>query len=429
MTAYQTDRAFALEMDSKDPLANYREKFYIPPGKHGQDCIYFCGNSLGLQPKKAQVDIEQVLQDWARLGVEGHFIAKNPWLTYHESLHKQTAHLIGAKPIEVVVMNALTVNLHLMLISFYRPTPTKHKIVMEAGAFPSDQYAVKSQIKFHGFNPHTSLLELVPRPGEATIRTEDIEAQIERDGDSIALILLGGINYYTGQAFELDKITRAGHQKGCIVGFDLAHAVGNVILKLHNWNVDFAVWCSYKYLNAGPGSLAGCFVHERFANGHDLPRLAGWWGQNKETRFLMAPDFKPTAGAAGWQVSNPPILAMAPLCASMAIFDEVGMESLRAKSELLTGYLEFLIHQYLNDKIEIITPAEAEQRGCQLSLRVKGNGKSLYEKVKANDIICDWRAPDVIRVAPVPLYNRFMEVYNFVEILQVESQNIINSNK
>lgn len=416
MINYKIDKSFALEMDSKDPLANYREKFFMPKGKSGEQCIYFCGNSLGLQPKSVQAYVEQELHVWQTLGVDGHFHAENPWTLYHELLADQTARLVGAKPIEVVVMNTLTVNLHFMMVSFYRPTSSRHKIVMESNAFPSDRYAVKSQIKFHGFDPKNSIVELSPRSGEATIQTEDIEALLEKEGDSIALILLGGVNYYTGQAFEMEKITKTGHTKGCIVGFDLAHAVGNLILDLHNWNVDFAVWCSYKYLNAGPGSLAGCFVHERFAKRTDLPRFSGWWGHNRKTRFLMRPDFEPISGAEGWQLSNPPILPLAALRASMDIFDEVGMEKLRTKGDLLTGYLEFLLDQYPNENFEIITPRDQKHRGSQLSIRVKKDSKCWYDKLIRGDVICDWREPDAIRVTPVPLYNTFIDVYRFVEI-------------
>jgi kynureninase len=405
-------------MDANDPLAKYRERFYIPKGKNGEDCIYFCGNSLGLQPKTVRAYVEQELKDWELLGVEGHFHAKHPWLPYHELLTEQTARLVGAKPIEVVVMNSLTMNLHLMMVSFYRPTPARHKIIIEADAFPSDQYAVKSQIKFHGFDPQDSLIELQPRSGEATLRTEDIEALIEQEGRSVALIILGGVNYYTGQLFDIERITRAGHATGCVVGFDLAHAAGNVPLSLHDWNVDFAVWCSYKYLNGGPGSIAGCFVHERHANDSFLSRFAGWWGHNKQKRFLMGPDFDAIPGAEGWQLSNPSILPMAALRAPMEIFDEVGMEKLRVKSELLTGYLEFLLDQYSGDDFSIITPRDPRQRGAQLSIRVKKNGKELFKRLAAAGVICDWREPDVIRVAPVPLYNSFTDVYRFEEVLR-----------
>jgi len=414
--SFQNSKSFAAEMDAQDSLAKYRERFHIPKGKNGEDCIYLCGNSLGLQPKSVRAYVEQELKDWETLGVEGHFHAKYPWLPYHELLTEQTARLVGAKPIEVVVMNSLTVNLHLMMVSFYRPTPARHKIIIEGDAFPSDQYAVKSQIKFHGFDPHNSLIELLPRADEATIRAEDIEALIKEEGSSVALILLGGVNYFTGQAFEMEKIAAAGHAAGCTVGFDLAHAVGNVPLRTHDWNVDFAVWCSYKYLNGGPGGIAGCFVHERHANDSSLPRFAGWWGHNKQTRFLMGPNFEAIPGAEGWQLSNPPILPLATLRASMDIFDELGMDKLRIKSEFLTGYLEFLLDHHTNENFTIITPRDHQQRGAQISIRVKKNGKDVLKRLAAADVICDWREPDVIRIAPVPLYNSFMDVHRFVEI-------------
>ncbi len=415
MINYQATESFALELDFADPLKKYREQFQIPKKPNGEDAIYFSGNSLGLQPKTARDYIEQELEDWAKMGVHGHISARRPWIPYHEFLAEQTARLVGAKPIEVVVMNSLTVNLHLMMVSFYRPTLQRHKIVIEANAFPSDQYAVQSQIKFHGLDPKTSLVELHPRDGEFTVRTEDIEAFIEKDGESIALIMLGGVNYYSGQVFEMERITKAGHKKGCVVGFDLAHAAGNIVLDLHKWDVDFAVWCTYKYLNAGPGAIAGCFVHEKHARRFDLPRFAGWWGQNKETRFLMPFDFEAILGAEGWQLSNPPILQLAALRASLDIFDEAGMKALREKSERLTGYLEILLNQNRDDNISIITPNDPKQRGCQFSIRVKKNGKQLHDRLNAAGIFCDWREPDVIRVAPVPLYNTFADVCNFAE--------------
>jgi kynureninase len=419
---FQPSKSFALEMDAKDPLAKYRDRFHLPKTKTGGDCIYLCGNSLGLQPKSARAFVEQELKDWETLGVDGHFQAKHPWLPYHEFLAAPTARLVGAKPLEVVVMNTLTVNLHLMMVSFYRPTPARHKIIIEAHAFPSDQYAVKSQIRFHGFDPSTALIELAPRRGEDTIRTQDIEALIEKEGETIALIMLGGVNYATGQLFEMDRITQAGHDKGCVVGFDLAHAAGNVILKLHDWEVDFAVWCTYKYLNAGPGSIAGCFVHERHANDPELPRFAGWWGHDKKTRFLMGPDFHLIPGAEGWQLSNPPILPLAALRASMDIFDEAGMEKIRAKSVLLTGYLEFLLEQHRHENFSLITPRDPQQRGAQLSIRVKKHGRNLCERLPTKGVICDWREPDIIRVAPAPLYNSFVEVHRFVEIFTEENR-------
>ena len=402
-------------MDARDPLASYRERFSIPKTESGDDCIYLCGHSLGLQPKTARNHVEQELEDWARLGVEGHFHARDPWVGYHRLLAQQTATLVGAESQEVVVMNSLTVNLHLMMVSFYRPTAKRNKILVERGAFPSDQYAVKSQIKFHGFDPASCLLELTPRTGESCIRDEDVVSLIDREGDSIALILLGGVNYATGQAFNMPAITRAGHEKGCMVGLDLAHAVGNVPMKLHDWGPDFAVWCSYKYLNGGPGCAGGCFVHERHSHRFELPRLAGWWGHDEKTRFAMGPDFHPMTGADGWQLSNPPILALAPLRASMEIFHSAGMESLRAKSVSLTGYLEFLLDQHQSPKFCIVTPRDTERRGAQISIRLRHSGQTLCQKLASAGVIGDWREPDTFRVAPVPLYNSFKDVYEFVQ--------------
>jgi kynureninase len=414
-SAYRSGTDFAAEMDTRDPLTRFRERFYFPKTKSGDECIYLCGHSLGLQPKSAGSFLDQELHDWAQLGVEGHFQAKNPWMPYHRLLTQQTATLVGAKPIEVVVMNSLTVNLHLMMTSFYRPTSKRHKILIEGSAFPSDQYAVQSQIRLHGFDPATSLLELRPREGESCMRDEEIEELIEREGESIALIMLGGVNYATGQLFDMAAITKAGHRKGCIVGFDLAHAAGNVPLCLHDWNPDFAIWCSYKYLNGGPGCVAGCFVHERHAQAFDLPRFAGWWGHDEKTRFQMGPDFRPMAGADGWQLSNPPILALAPLRASMEIFSEAGMQNLRAKSLSLTGYLQFLLAQQASPKFSIITPSEPERRGAQLSIRIAEDGRKLCERLAHEGVIGDWREPDTFRVAPVPLYNSYCDVYNFVQ--------------
>jgi kynureninase len=402
-------------MDARDPLAHFRDRFCVPKTKHGGDCIYFCGHSLGLQPKTASSYLEQVLRDWTGLGVEAHFHAQSPWISYHRLLTQQTAALVGAEPAEVVVMNSLTLNLHLMMVSFYRPTTQRHKVLVERGAFPSDQYAVKSQIHFQGFDPATSLLELTPREGESCMRDEDIEALIDREGDSIALILLGGVNYATGQVFDMAGITKAGQSKGCAVGFDLAHAVGNIPLRLHDWGPDFAVWCNYKYLNGGPGCVGGCFVHERHARARDLPRFAGWWGHEDETRFQMGPDFHPMAGAEGWQVSNHPILALAPLRASLEIFAEAGMERLRAKSVSLTGYMEFLLRQQTSTKFSIITPPDAARRGAQLSIRLPRDGRTLCDKLAAEGVIGDWREPDTFRVAAVPLYNSHQDVYRFVQ--------------
>jgi len=383
----------------------YRDRFHIPKAPDGSDCVYFCGHSLGLQPRTLRGYIEQELKDWEDLGVEAHFRARHPWMPYHKLLTEQTARLVGAKPPEVVAMNSLTVNLHLMMVSFYRPTHARHKIVMEEHAFPSDQYAVKSQIHYHGFEPAKSLL---------TVTNEDeLDAVLKEQGDSVALILLGGVNYSSGRAFDLARITRAGHAHGCVVGFDLAHAAGNLHLKLHEWDADFAVWCSYKYLNAGPGSTAGCFVHERHANA-DLPRFAGWWGHDQETRFRMGPDFHATPGAEGWQLSNPPILPMAALRASMDIFDEAGMENLRAESVRLTGYLESLLDKHADRGFSILTPRDPERRGAQLSIRVR-NVREVCEQLAAAGILCDWREPDILRVTPAPLYNSVADIDRFIE--------------
>ncbi len=411
---FQTDEDFAIGMDERDPLKEFRQRFLFPKTAAGDDCVYLCGHSLGLQPKTAAAYVEHELKDWARLGVEGHFRAKNPWMPYHRLLTEQTAELVGAKPLEVVVMNSLTVNLHLMMVSFYRPTPRRHKIVVERGAFPSDQYAVKSQIHFHGFDPATSLIELTPRSGETCLREEDIESLIERTGHDIALIMLGGVNYSTGQAFDMARITRAAQARGCVVGFDLAHAAGNLHLKLHEWGPDFAVWCSYKYLNGGPGCAAGCFVHERHARAWELPRFAGWWGHDEESRFEMGPNFRAMPGADGWQLSNPSIVSLAVLRASMDIFHEAGMERLRTKSVSLTSYLEFLLSQYASPNFSIITPREKERRGAQLSIRVPRNGRALCERLTEEGIVGDWREPDTFRVAPVPLYNSYRDVFRFV---------------
>jgi len=409
---------FARKMDEADSLERFREKFYIPKQDGGEDVIYLTGNSLGLQPKTVRASIEQELKDWETLGVEGHFNAKTPWMPYHEFLTEQMAQVVGAKPVETVVMNSLTVNLHLLMVSFYRPTKERHKIVIEAGAFPSDQYAVASQIKFHGFAIEESLIEIKQRENETTLRTEDIEQTIYENGDSIALVLLGGVNYYTGQAFDIKRITDAGHKAGAVVGFDLAHAAGNIELNLHDWNADFAAWCSYKYLNAGPGGIAGVFVHERHSESFDLPRFAGWWGHDKETRFLMGDEFVPIKGAEGWQISNPPIFQLAALKSSLDIFEEAGMKPLAEKSKKLTGHLEFLLGEIRDERISVITPNNPNERGCQLSIRVKNADKNLFKAISAKGVIADWREPDVIRVAPTPLYNSFADVYWFAEILK-----------
>lgn len=418
MATFQPTREAALALDADDALAAYRDQFCLPQiHASDQHVVYLCGHSLGLQPKIVRDYIDEELQDWAALGVEGHFSARRPWLSYHETLTAQTARLVGAQPAEVVVMNSLTVNVHLLLVSFYRPTPERFKILIEADAFPSDRYAVASHIKWHGYDPQEALLTLQPRPGEVAVRQEDIAALLDREGAATALIWLGGVNYYTGQVFDMAAITTMGHAHGCIVGFDLAHAAGNIVLHLHDWDVDCAAWCSYKYLNAGPGAVAGCFVHERYASRPDLPRLAGWWGHNKDTRFHMPADFDPIPGAEGWQISNPPIFQLAALRASMSIFDGVGMARLRAKSERLTGYLDYLIRHRALPDITLITPDDPAQRGAQLSLRIKSHGRALHQHLTEAHIICDWREPDVIRVAPVPLYNTFLDVFTFVNAL------------
>jgi kynureninase len=414
---FNATKEFAEAQTARDPLASFRGRFHIPKMPDGSDRIYLCGQSLGLQPKSVREYVEQELQDWARLGVDAQLHARNPWIPYHEILSAPISRLVGALPIEVVAMNSLTVNLHLMMVSFYRPTPRRNKILIEANAFPSDQYAVKSQLQYHGHDPAASLIEIAPRQGETAVRTDDIEKLIAAEGENIALVMLGGVNYYSGQAFDFSRITEAGHSKGCAVAFDLAHAIGNIPLRLHDWNVDFAVWCSYKYLNGGPGAIGGCFVHERHARDPQLPRFAGWWGHDKENRFLMKPDFRVIPGAEGWQLSNPSILSAAALRASLDIFDEAKMERLRAKSESLTGYLEFLLDQHPSQKFSIITPRDSAHRGAQLSLRIPENGRAICDVLAKEGIVCDWREPDILRVAPIPLYNTFLDVHTFAEIL------------
>ena len=415
---YQHGLAFAKKMDKEDELYPYRNQFHLPMQKNGQPYIYLCGNSLGLQPKSTQKALQQELKDWQNLGVEGHFHAKNPWLPYHEFLTKAMAKVVGAKPEEVVVMNTLTVNLHLMMISFYHPKGKRNKIVIEADAFPSDKYAAESQIRQRGLDPKECLIELKAREGEVLVREEDIQHLIETQGDEIALIMLGNTNYYTGQYFNMKKISEWGHAKGCYVGFDCAHGAGNLPLNLHDSGCDFAVWCNYKYLNAGPGGMGGAFVHERHHRNTQIPRLEGWWGHNKETRFKMRDAFEPIPTVEAWQLSNPPIMAMAAVWASLKIFDEVGMDSLRKKAVSLTGYLEYLVTSLGDDIINIITPADPNQRGSQLSIQVKNADKALFNKITKQGVIADWREPDVIRVAPVPMYNSYEDVYNFYRILK-----------
>ncbi|MBD0825052.1 kynureninase [Aestuariibaculum marinum] len=418
MFDYKSGLDFAKELDQKDKLAPYRNQFHIPKDQNGNDLIYLCGNSLGLQPKTTKAYVNQELEDWANLGVEGHTEARHPWLPYHEFLAESMAKVVGAKPIEVVVMNTLTANLHFMMVSFYQPTPKRYKILIEADAFPSDKYAVESQLRHHGYNDTDGVILWKAREGEELLRYEDLEAILEKHGNEIALIMIGGVNYYTGQYFDLKRITKIGHNSGCMVGFDCAHGAGNVQLNLHDSGADFAVWCTYKYLNSGPGSLAGAFVHERHAYNKNLNRFTGWWSHNKQTRFNMRDEFDQLPGAEGWQLSNPPILSMAAIRASLDLFNAVGFENLTEKSKKLTGYFEFLINELNNEHIKIITPKSSDERGCQLSIQVKNADKTLHQKLTESGVICDWREPDVIRCAPVPLYNSFEDVYKMVEILK-----------
>jgi kynureninase len=418
---FQPGRDFAVALDRADPLGRFRDEFHVPRRDNGEEEIYLAGNSLGLLPRRTSSYVQEELEKWGRLAVKAHFSGENPWMPYHELLAEPMARLVGASPGEVVTMNSLTVNLHLMMASFYRPTRERHRILLEEHAFPSDDYALESQAVFHGFDPAETLVRLRPEKGTHTIETAEIAELLEREGESIALVLLPGVQYFTGQAFDIEAITRLAHSKGCVVGYDLAHAAGNLGLRLHDWNVDFAAWCTYKYLNSGPGSVGGCFVHERHGTRHDLPRLAGWWGHDKKSRFRMEPGFRPIPGAEGWQLSNPPILSLAAIRASLDVFTEAGgMDPLREKSLRLTGYLEWLLEREVGDAVEILTPKDPAQRGCQLSIRVKssGSGRIVFEKLEASGVTCDWREPDVIRVAPVPLYNRYEEVYSFVEILR-----------
>jgi kynureninase len=418
--AFSADEQFALQLDAEDSLRDFRQKFHLPLGKDGQPVIYLAGNSLGLMPKSARKIVEQELDDWAQLGVDAHMDAATPWYSYHETLCEPMARVVGAKPAEVICMNSLTVNLHLMMATFYRPTKSRFKILMEDPAFPSDTYAVKTQIVHHGLEPRDALLLAHPREGEATLQTADVIDLIEKNADTLALVLIGAVNFFTGQFLDIPAIAAAARKHGITVGVDFAHAVGNVPLALHDWNVDFAVWCSYKYLNAGPGAVAGAFVHERHAKNTQLPRFGGWFGNDPKTRFRMQlePEFIPVASADGWQISNPPIFSMAPLRASLAIFDEAGgIESLREKSKKLTGYLEFLLERAGSDCFTVITPHEPEARGCQLSILAHQNPKELHQELEAAGVKADFREPNVIRAAPTPLYNSFHDVWRFAQIL------------
>ena len=419
--SYQNTLSFAKELDSKDPLKHFREMFYIPL-MFGKECIYFTGNSLGLQAKRTQDYVVDELEDWASLGVEGHLQARNPWLPYHEIFPKQLSKIVGCLPHEVVVMNSLTVNLHLLMVSFYQPTKQRYKIICEAKAFPSDQYAFETQAKYHGFDPADAVIEVAPREGEYAIRTEDIISAIKKHGDSVAVVLFSGVNYYTGQLFDMKTITDAAHSVGAYAGFDLAHAAGNVELHLHNWNVDFACWCSYKYLNSGPGGVAGAYIHEKHVANKDLPRFAGWWGYIKETRFKMEKGFEAIPTAEGWQLSNAPILAMAAHKASLDVFDEAGIEKLHVKRKSLSGYLHFVLND-INSRqkeklLEIITPANENERGCQVSMLMLNKGKEIFYELTKNGVVADWREPNVIRATPVPLYNSFEDVFRFGKIIE-----------
>lgn len=405
-------------MDQNDELKSYRDSFHFPVDSNGNKMLYFTGNSLGLQPKTTKAAVEQELDDWANFAVEGHFKAKNPWMPYHELLTNDMAEIVGAKPEEVVIMNSLTANLHFLMISFYNPTKKRYKILIESDAFPSDRFAVKSQLKLHGFDSEKDLIEWSPRTNENLLRIEDLKEIIKKNGDEIALILVGGVNYYTGQLLDLKKIAQIGHSKGCKVGIDLAHGVGNVNLKLHESGIDFAAWCTYKYLNSGPGSLGGIFVNNKHKKNKSLKRLTGWWGQNKSKRFKMREELDISNGAEGWQLSNPAILSMAAIKASLELFRKVGMNKLRMKSIKLTGYLEYLILKMNNKNIDIITPKDPNQRGCQLSIKLNNSNKSLHKNLRLNNVITDWRDPNVIRCAPVPFYNSYQDVYNFVKILK-----------
>jgi len=420
---YKNSIEFAQQMDEQDELKKYREQFHIPV-INGKETIYFTGNSLGLQPKSTIDYIKTELEDWAKWGVEGHFEAKNPWFAYHEMFAKPIAKIVGAKENEVVVMNNLTVNLNLLMVSFYRPTTKRFKIICEAKAFPSDQYALEMQVRSAGLNPDEAIIEVAPREGERTIRNEDFITAIKDAGDSLALVIIGGVNYFTGQVFDMKAITEAAHQVGANCGFDLAHGAGNIELKLHDWKVDFACWCSYKYMNSGPGGVSGVYINEKHCNNTDLPRFAGWWGQEKETRFLMKKGFKPMKTAEAWQMSNAPILSMAAHKAAIDIFEEVGMEKLLKKQKALSGYLEFIVDDVNaslaeSDKsLEIITPRDWKERGCQVSVIANGFGKDLFNTLTNEGVISDWREPNAIRMAPVPLYNSFEDVYRFGQILK-----------
>lgn len=425
---FENSLEFAQRLDKEDELANYRNEFIFPKIK-GKDAIYFVGNSLGLQPRSAKKYVDDIMQDWAELGVEGHFKAEKPWWDYHEKFAGKLAKVVGANPSEVTVMNTLTVNLHLLMVSFYRPEGKRYKIICEEKAFPSDQYMISSQVRFHGFDPEDAIVEIKKRDGEHNFRTEDILNKIDEVGEECALVLIGGVNYYTGQVMDMDTITKAGHSVGAFVGWDLAHAAGNIELKLSEWNVDFAAWCSYKYMNSGPGNASGCFINEKYHNKKDIPRFEGWWGHNKERRFLMEPEFQPESNADAWQISNAPVLALAPYLASLEMFAEVGMNSLLKKRDKIVAYLEFVLHEIDKDvdsTFEIITPSAQKERGTQLSVFLHGEGKEIFNYLMENGVMLDWREPNVIRLAPAPFYCSYEDIYRFGQILK---KGILSKNK
>ncbi|HET8754073.1 MAG TPA: kynureninase [Salinimicrobium sp.] len=417
---FENTTDFAQKLDAEDPLKDYSEKFIFPK-INGKKVIYFTGNSLGLQPKNAKKYVDEVMTDWAELAVEGHFKAEKPWWDYHERFQKKLSKIVGAKPAEITVMNTLTVNLHLMMVSFYRPNKNRYKIICEEKAFPSDQYMISSQVRFHGLEPKNAIIEIKKRVGEHNFRTEDILAKIEETGEECALILLGGVNYYTGQVLDMEKITKAGKKIGAFVGWDLAHAAGNIELKLHDWDVDFAAWCSYKYMNSGPGNASGCFINEKYHGQKDIPRFEGWWGHNKARRFLMEPEFQPEPDANAWQISNAPILSLAPYLASLELFEEVGMPALIQKRNKIVAFLEFILNEIAREvgaSFEIITPSSQEERGSQLSVFFHGQGKELFNYLMKNGVITDWREPNVIRLAPAAFYCSYEDMYEFGQILK-----------
>jgi len=418
--SFENSLDFASSLDQKDPLKSYRDQFVFPQ-HHGKDVIYFTGNSLGLQPKQTKKYIDEVMNDWGSLAVEAHFKAEKPWWDYHERFSEQLSKVVGAKPSEVSVMNTLTVNLHLLMISFYKPTQKRFKIICEEKAFPSDQYMIASQVRLQGYDPKEAIVEIKKREGEHNFRTADIIKTIEEVGQECALVLIGGVNYYTGQVFDMKTITKAAKKIGAFVGWDLAHAVGNVAVELHDWGVDFAAWCSYKYMNSGPGSASGYFVNEKYHNNKDITRLEGWWGHTKKERFLMAPEFIPEPDANAWQISNAPILSLAPYLSSLQMFDQVGMEALITKRNNIVNYLEFILKQVAKEthsNFEIITPAAQEERGTQLSVFLHDYGKALFDYLMSQGVFVDWREPNVIRLAPAPLYTSYVDIFNFGKILK-----------